>query len=295
MPEPDLAALQRWLLATCTETGGGCPELRPSDVVKGSERLTAEERLGIYARGYRARLRECLKAEFPVLHALVGDQVFGLFAEGYLAAHPPTSYSLFDLGAGFADFLQDTRPRPLGPPGSPDALPAALARLERARAESRRAPGVESDPAHRPVDQFVVLTSPELTVRTPPSLRLLHLDFALLDTVAAADHGDRPPVPSPADTRYAVARAHYRVRVHVLAPWQHAFLRACATGDVPLRTATATAAHACGRDLAEVRAAVFTWLPAAVDAGLVTGWGRPRRSTAGCRSGAPARGGSRPG
>ncbi|MBW4721508.1 DUF692 domain-containing protein [Saccharothrix sp. SC076] len=52
----------------------------------------------------------------------------------------------------------------------------------------------------------------------------LHLDFALLDALDAADHGHRPAVPATADTYYAVARTHYRVRVHVLEPWQHAFL-----------------------------------------------------------------------
>ncbi|WP_051772999.1 HvfC/BufC N-terminal domain-containing protein [Saccharothrix sp. NRRL B-16314] len=273
MPEPDLAVLQQWLLTTCTGTGeahGGDRMPRPSDVVRGSDRLRAEERVDIYARGYRARLRECLKAEFPVLHALVGDQVFGLFADGYVAARPPTSYSMFDLGAGFADFLQETRPQPLGPPGSPDALPTALARLERARAESRRARGVETEPDHQPVAPFAVMTSPDLTVRTPPTLRLLRLDFALLDTVTAADHGVRPPVPEPGDTCYAVARTHYRVRVHVLAPWQHAFLHACAAGGTPLHTAAATTARTCGRDPSRILAALCTWLPLAVDAGLAT-------------------------
>lgn len=274
MPEPDLAVLQQWLLTACTgagkDHGGGLGTLQPSDVVRGSGRLGAAERLDIYARGYRARLRECLKAEFPVLHALCGDQVFGLFADGYVAARPPTSYSMFDLGAGFADFLQETRPRPLGPPGAPDALPAALARLERARAETRRARGVESEPDHRPVDPLAVMTAPDLTIRTPPTLRLLRLDFALLDTLTAADHGVRPPVPAPGDTCYAVARTHYRVRVHVLAPWQHAFLHTCAAGDTPLRTAAATTARACERDLSQILAGLCTWLPLAVDAGLAT-------------------------
>ncbi|NUT50655.1 MAG: DUF2063 domain-containing protein [Saccharothrix sp.] len=270
MADPDLAALQEWLLTTCTG-GGRSGGVRVAEVVKGSGRLTGEQRVAIYARGYRARLHECLKSEFPVLHALIGEQVFGLFAEGYLTAHPPTSYSLFDLGARFADFLRRTRPDPDEPPGSPNALPTALARLERARSESRRARGVETDPEHRPVDPFTVMTSPELTVRTPPSLRLPHLDFALVDTVDAADRGDRPPVPTPADTHYAVARAHYRVRVHVLAPWQHAFLSTCAaTGGAALHTAADAAARTCARDVSEVWAALVAWLPAAVDAGMAT-------------------------
>ncbi|PSL52648.1 putative DNA-binding protein [Saccharothrix carnea] len=272
MADPDLAALQEWLLATCTSGGRSGDRYRArqvAEVVRGSERLTGEERVAIYARGYRARLHECLKAEFTALHALLGDQVFGLFADAYLAAHPPRSYSLFDLGARFADFLQETRPDPHEPPGSPDGLPTALARLERARAETRRAHGVETDPAHQPVDPLAVMTSPDLTVRTPPSLHLLHLDFALLDALEAADRGDRPNVPAPGDTYYAVARSRYRVRVHVLAPWQHAFLGACA-GGTALHTAAVTTAEVCARDVSEVWAALIAWLPVAVDAGMAT-------------------------
>ncbi|TDV56352.1 DNA-binding domain-containing protein [Actinophytocola oryzae] len=281
MVQPDLATLQEWLLNACTGAGnpGTC---RASEVVRGSDRLTADERLTIYALGYRARLRECLKAEFPALHALVGEQVFGLFADGYVAAHPPRSHSMFDLGARFADFLDETRPNPREPPGSLDALPTALARLERARAECRRARGVESDPA-RPVDPLEVMTTPDMTIRTPPTLRLLRLDFPLLDTLTAADHGDRPSIPDPADTYYAVARTHYRVRVHVVTRWQHTFLHTCATG-VALHTAVSATADACALDLPRLWAALVTWLPVAVDAGMASRGAHPMTEPAGPRS-----------
>lgn len=44
----------------------------------------APARLDIYARGYVLRLLECLRAEFPILLALVGDQVFEMFASSYV-------------------------------------------------------------------------------------------------------------------------------------------------------------------------------------------------------------------
>jgi Putative DNA-binding domain len=279
MVESDLSVLQEWMLAACTSAGGASKglcvssardALEASAVVKGSGPLTPEDRLDIYARGYLARLLGCLRAEFPALHALVGDQVFDLFAHGYIGAHSPGSYSLFDLGAGFPDFLQETRPRPLGPAGSLDALPAALARLERARLEARHAPGVETDPAHRPIDPLTVMATPNLTVRTPESLRLLRLDFALTDTLTAADRSDRPAVPPPADTHYAVARSHYHVRVHVLTPWQHTFLQTCPTSGVPLDIAVATTARNFELDPTDIWAALVTWLPLAVDAGMTT-------------------------
>jgi hypothetical protein len=193
-----------------------------------------------------------------------------LFAHGYIRAHPPKSYSLFDLGAEFAEFLQQTRPRPLGPAGSPEALPTALARLDRARAESRHAPGAETDPGHHPIDPLTLMATPDLTVRTPATLRLLHLDFALTDTLTAADRGDRPPLPLPADTRYAVTRTHYCVHVHVLTPWQHAFLRTCPTSGIPLHTAVTATAHTTELTPTAIWTALITWLPQAVDTNMAT-------------------------
>lgn len=271
---PQLPDLQEWMLSACTAADAdpdpSGPVLAVRDVVRASGRQSAGERLGVYARGYLARLLGCLRAEFPVLHALVGDQVFDLFGQAYIAACPPRSYTLFDLGAGFPGFLAETRPRPLGPPGSSDALPAALGRLERARLEARCAPGVETDPAHAPIDPVAVMTMPDLVVRTPGSLRLLRLDFALLDALAAADRGERPDLPAAADTRYAVARSRYRVRVRAVAPWQHAFLRSCGTRGRDIPAAIATTAEVSGLDPADLWADLVTWLPLAVDAGMAT-------------------------
>jgi hypothetical protein len=276
MTEPDLSVLQEWMLTTCTTTDNPTSHaanhlLTPSALVKGSPHLTPQQRLTIYARSYLARLLDCLKTEFSVLHALIGDPVFTLFARAYLQAHPPRSYSLYDLGAGFPDFLQNTRPHPIGPPGSLNALPTALARLERARLETRHAPGVETDPTHHPIDPLTVMTTPELTVRTPESLRLLHLDFALTNALTATDRGERPPIPPPADTHYAVARTHYHVGVHVLTPWQHAFLHACPTHKaIPLHTAITITAQTTAADPSDIWAALLLWLPHATDAGMAT-------------------------
>ena len=127
MADPDLGVLQRWMLSAVTTPGGVAEGARVGrqrhgldvgDAVRGSNRLSAEDRLEIYARGYLMRLLECLRAEFPILRALVGDQVFDMFATSYVWGRPPRSCSLYDLGAGFAAFLEDTRP-PSGPgPGS---------------------------------------------------------------------------------------------------------------------------------------------------------------------------------
>ncbi len=70
-----------------------------------------------------------------------------MFASSYVWSRPSRSPPLYGLGAGFADFLQSTRPDSGGAPGAIEATPANLAALERAGAEVYRARGLEDDAA----------------------------------------------------------------------------------------------------------------------------------------------------
>jgi hypothetical protein len=292
MADADLGVLQRWMLSAVTTPGGVGEGVRigrerydldVGDAVRSSNRLSAEARLDIYARGYLMRLLECLRAEFPILLALVGDQVFEMFATSYVWGRPPRSTSLYDLGAGFAAFLEDTRP-PSGPgPGSIEALPASLATLERARAEVWRARGLENEPSHHAAEAFTLMIS-GTSMSLPDSVRLLRLAFDFAPAIAAASRGERPEVPDVAETLYAIARSRYRVRTHILQPWQFEFLQACATKDAPLQAASEQAARATGREPGQLWADLLVWLPTALDAGMVTMTG----SGAGVRSVATA-------
>lgn len=272
----DLGVLQRWMLSAVTTPGGVREGVRlardryaldTADTVKGSNRLSAHERLEIYARGYVLRLLECLRAEFPILLALVGDQVFEMFASSYVWTKPSRSPSLYDLGAGFAAFLEATRPA--CEPGSLEALPANLAALERARAEAFRARGLENDQAHHAADVFTLMLS-GASLRLPPSARLLSLAFDFSDAIAAVHRGETPEVPQAKPTSYAVARSRYRVSIHVLKPWQFALLDACGAKGLPLQAACDAVGQANGRAPADIQADLLLWLPAALDAGMVT-------------------------
>lgn len=266
-----LAALQAWMQDRVIAGAWAQPTDDPDchAHVVGSAVLPAEARLAIYARSYVARLAECLRTEFPLLRALIGDQVFNLFVGGYLSAHPPASPSLYALGAGFPDYLEATRPQPHSGPGTPEALPASLARLERAIAESERAAGLEE--AARPglpLDPFALLHDQAARLAVPPSLRLLRLDFDFSATLAGAPEGGRPALPAPCDSPVAVARSFYRVRVHALAPWQFAWLSALAANGGAVHAATATAAQAAGDHGAQL-ANLLVWLPVAAACGFV--------------------------
>jgi hypothetical protein len=272
MTEHSLAALQAWMQDRVT---AGTWQVDACDVdaravVSSSDALSAEERLSIYARSYVLRLAECLRTEFPVLRSLIGDQVFNLFVGGYLSARPPVSYSLYDLGAGFAEYLEATRPRPHSGPGTPEALPASLARLERALAEADRAPGIERDVENGlTFDALALLHDPGARLCVPPPLRLLRLDFDFTDTLASARDGNRPQLPDPGDTCVAVARSHYQVRAHTLEPWAFVWLEALKESGGDVHATSETAVRASGADPAAILARLLVWLPSAIGFGLV--------------------------
>lgn len=252
----ELAAVQHWMQRALF--AGGASAEYAGAVVAEHGALTPAQRIGIYAGGYRARLKQCLEGDYPALRLLAGETAFDLFARGYIDASPSRRPSLYDFGAGFADWLERTAPA-----GDREfAIPAQLARLERARSEAMRAVGVEGDRAPVTGDLAIV---PGSRLRLPDSVKLLRLDFDFAPLLAAAEKGEPGPVPEPADAFIAVARSGWRVRVHSLEPWQFAFVDALpgCGGDVQ------AAAKASGRETGAVLADLILWLPAAGAAGLV--------------------------
>jgi len=258
-----LAELQRWMLGAILG-GGDAPEAVRGRIA-GNNRLGPEGRLAIYAGGYRSRLLESLQNEYPALRLLVGDTVFELFARSYIAAAPPRHFSLYDYGARFAGHLEATRP---ADGGALAGLPAALARLERARAEVQRAEGMERrDPSWLTAEAALL---PGLRLALPDSVRLLRLDFDLLPLIEASEQGGEAVVPEPGESLVAVFRSGYRVRQLRLEPWRHAWLEALGSGGADAFGAAAAAAARSGRDGGALLADLALWLPVAASLGLVT-------------------------
>ena len=280
MTEQPLSLLQQWMKTVVTE-GGGLEEklraaarrhgLRAEDVVAETRGLSARERLGVYTGGYVLRLLECMRADFPCLRGFVGDPVFDAFAKAYLITRPPGSHSLYDLGADFPRFLEETRPEgERFDAGLADMLdlPAELARIERARSEAVRARGTEDDPAAAlPLSPFAVFGE-ELTLQATPCLRLLEMKFPLVDFLRRAERGERPEPPAPHPSFAAVGRANYRVHTEELAPWQFAFLKACES-PAPVYKAVRAAALGVGSEPSRVLAEAALWLPVAFDLGFL--------------------------
>lgn len=251
--------------------------LRAEDVVAESRGVSARERLAVYTSGYVLRLVDCMRADFPVLRGFVGDAVFDAFAKAYLITRPPGSFSLYELGAHFPKFLEETKPkhdRFDAETGAMLDLPPELARLERARAEVMRARGTEDDPpaAAESLSPFAVFGE-EVTIQATPCLRLLEMKFPLVGFLKSSDPGERPdpapPVlPAPRTSFVAIGRSNYRLHVQEISHWQFAFLRACEhpTSSYP---AVQVAALESGKDPGQVLADVAIWLPIAIELGFL--------------------------
>jgi hypothetical protein len=107
------------------------PEARRAldEMIQGDDRLSAVERLDIYANMYFFRIHDVLRDEAPKTAAALGPDAFHNLVIDYLAACPPSHPSLREAGARLPAFLA------AHPFGVERPCLAELARLERTRLE----------------------------------------------------------------------------------------------------------------------------------------------------------------
>lgn len=77
--------------------------------LRGDGVASAASRLAVYHHGYRIRLRDALRTEFPGLATLAGPR-FAAMLDDYVAAHPSTHFNIRWHGGGLARFLASTSP-----------------------------------------------------------------------------------------------------------------------------------------------------------------------------------------
>lgn len=190
-----LARAQRWMLAAISEA-----DPTKAGAWLNGDGLGAEARLSIYAFAWRARLLGCLRAEYPALRVVLGEPLFDAFALLYLAACPPGSWTLAELGARLPAFLAESRPDRGGESVPAFDLMEDLALLERTLYEVFRGPGPEGGtpgPEPAPV----------------PGCRGLRIRFPLVSCLKAARSGLEVELPAPLDTLVLVYRRAYVVRL----------------------------------------------------------------------------------
>jgi hypothetical protein len=238
-----LAELQQWMLDAISAASSGDKahqeqHARQTDtLILPSRQQTARERLSVYSHAYFARLHDVLRDLFPCLRQAVGDELFAEFAAGYLAAYPPTSYTLHRLADHFPEYLEATRPTDA--PWS--AFPVDLARLEQAIDRVFDSPGPEELPPFAfPASGA---SGEELRLALVPGLELLELRFPASSYFTAWKQGESVEWPQPAPQYVALFRRDYIVRRFELSRVQYVLVDSLAHGAT-LAEAIGTAAVA---------------------------------------------------
>src|SRR5258708_21073248 len=138
-----------------------------ADAIADAPPLPVADRLGIYRNAYRVRLIDALDDTYPVLHALLGDEVFAALGEEFVSAHPSVHRSIRWYGGELAEFLGQS------PPYAEQPILAELALLEWTLAEAFDA--ADAEPVQRAVLSAVDASAwSDLHFEFPPSLRRLH-------------------------------------------------------------------------------------------------------------------------
>lgn len=167
----------------------------------------APKRFDVYRNNVASSLIDALKAGFPTLVKLVGDEFFSAMALMFLRAHPPRSRILMLYGDELPEFLQDFQPvAHLG------YLPD-MARLDQAMRESYHA----GDSTPLPEAEFHALLGQDiaaLRLTLAPSLRLVRSRWPILQIWAANHEGG--PAPKPVAEDVLILRAEFDPRPHLL-------------------------------------------------------------------------------
>lgn len=264
--------IERGSLKEKLETAASLDGVMIEQTVKGEGNMSAYRRLDIYAAGYVMRLVECLKSEFSLLCAYMGEEIFETFAKAYIVTVPSKNWSLYYLGAQFADFLRKTQPSELTDPekAAVVAMPAQLALFERTRAEVMLAQGTEENPKvfDPKIGYDLSFLQGQLILQVPPCLRLLRLDYPILELVSSVEKSRDFKLPEKSECLLAITRINYQVVVSVLTRWQFLFLSRC-TDPIAAHEVVKEVARNNNHEVNELIARLLLWLPVAEEKGLI--------------------------
>lgn len=163
------------------------PELPVPSGLAGPAGSVRAERFAVYRNNVAVGLIEALRAGFPVVNRLVGDDFFGAMARLHAMRCPPSSPVLLAYGGDFPAFIAEFEPAA--------ALPylADVARFEWLWLEAYHAAEAEPltivDLQRVPPDRL-----PGLRLTLHPSARFTELAYPVL-AVWQAHQGDAEPAP----------------------------------------------------------------------------------------------------
>lgn len=230
-------------------------------IASGSERLSPLEQIEIYREQFWLRHRDCLRDDFAALVYLLGDERFDDLARSYLAARPPASFTLRDLGAALPTFLRSTAP------WSDDLLLSELARVEWAFVDAFDAPDAPPfDPAS--IAGVAEDRWPGARIRFHPAAQRLALAFPSHDYRLAARSGRAPSRPAARDCQVVVYRGPELLHCLEVEPSAAMLLEELERGTA-LGLACERAAAASGLARDEFQGRLAGWFSTWTAAGLI--------------------------
>ncbi|ASL47720.1 hypothetical protein bAD24_III10015 [Burkholderia sp. AD24] len=136
----------------------------------GPDREPSEKRFNVYRNNVVVGLVETLRAAYPAVCRLVGDDFFAAMARVYVALEPPRSPIMLDYGETFAAFIERFEPA--------NSVPylADIARIERAWVEAYHATeALPIGPARLATIDSQSL--PQVVLALHPSVRVVRSSF----------------------------------------------------------------------------------------------------------------------
>ncbi len=168
---------------------------------RGGGALSAEQRLDIYRRAYWARLVNALRALFPQVVAVLGDERFAQLASRSVNAHPTSEWAVEETGRAFVAYLDSVD-------DDPGKRVSGLSRLEWAMWEVFVAPDVA------PLTLEAMRAQPLVgrRLRRGPHVRAVHLSAEAATSAGVAMGGATSAGP----VALAVWRVGYDVSLRVV-------------------------------------------------------------------------------
>lgn len=217
------------------------PTLAVPTGLVGPDRMPSVKRFAVYRNNVVVGLIDALRANYPVVCRIVGEEFFQAMAHAHVVHDPPASPILLDYGAGFPNFMVEFEPAQ-SLPYLPD-----VARIERAWTEAYHAREATPLTAETLADIPSDLVG-DACFKLHPSLRIVRSQFPAL-TIWRMNVADGVPGPVDFETdgeAALVLRPAADVEVRSIPPGGADFLAALASGKT-LAEATRLAMNADAR------------------------------------------------
>jgi hypothetical protein len=233
--EFELAELQSLLYRLVTAPAGveealsherSLQDFELETVIAGNKRLSARDRVGIYANAYFYRLLDIFKEDFSCTYTVLGDINFHNLITGYLIEYPPSEPSVLSAGHHLPRYLETIR--------GPAAVPvlqlqflADLARLERACIEVFQ--GADAQALEQTSLRDLTPDSwSMLRIRLHPAAQIFDIEWRVDALMTAINEGRQWQPPERTSATILVWRKQWRVHYRVLEPGERAALKTAA-------------------------------------------------------------------